>query len=50
MDSVGLHPIIVYIKRRQTNIADRVACRNIYALYTEADRIPGMSRMVRWWD
>ena len=50
MDSAGLHPIGVYIKRRQTTIAERVACWYLYAILTEAERIPGASRMVPWWD
>ena len=32
MESAGLQPIGVYIKRRQTTIADRVACLPFYAL------------------
>ena len=35
MESVGLHPIGVYIKRRHTTIAERVACRPVYELFTE---------------
>ena len=50
MDSTELHLIVVYIKRRQTTIAERVACRPVYALCTKADRMKGMIRMVRWWD
>ena len=48
MDAVLLHPIGVYIKRRQTTIADRVACRPVYSLCTESERIPGTIRMVHW--
>ena len=50
MDAVGIHHIRVYIKRRQTTIAERVACRPIYALCTEVERIPGTTRVVRCWD
>ena len=50
MESVGIHRIGVYIKRRQTTIADRVDFWPVYALYTEAERIPGTSRIVCWWD
>ena len=32
MESVGIHPIGVYIKRRHTTIAERVACRPVYEL------------------
>ena len=47
---VGLHPIRLYIKRGQTKISERVAFRPVYELCTEAEQIPGMSRMVLWWD
>ena len=50
MDSAGLHPVRVYIKRRQTAIEERVACRPVYALCTEVDRMSGTSWMVHWWD
>ena len=50
MESAGIHPIGVYIKRRQMTIAERVACRPVYAFFTESERILGMSQMVRWWD
>ena len=50
VDSVGLHPIGVYIKGRQTTIAQRMAFQPVYALFTEADRITGTIRMVCWWD
>ena len=46
MDAVGIHPIRVYIKRRQTNISERVACFPVYALCTEVKRIPGTIRIV----
>ena len=32
MESVGLQPIGVYIKRRHTTISERVACRPVYEL------------------
>ena len=50
MEAAGFHPIGVYIKRRNTTIADRVAYCPVYALCMEAERIPGTSRLVRWWD
>ena len=50
MDSAGLHPIGVYMNRNQATIADRVACRPVYAMCTEVERMPGTIRMVRWWD
>ena len=50
MDSAVLRPIGVYIKRRQTNIVERGAFWPIYALFVEAETMPGTSRMVRWLD
>ena len=50
MDAEGLHPIREYIRRRQVTISEMVACFPIYELCVEAERIPGMIRMVRWWD
>ena len=50
MESTGLHPIGVYIKSRQKTIAVRLAFRPVYALCTEAERIPGTSWLVQWWD
>ena len=47
MDSAGLHPIGVYIKRQKTTIAERAACRPVYAFCTEAERMMGTIRMVR---
>ena len=50
IDFVGLHPIGVYIKGQQTTISQKMAFRPVYALCTEADKIPGTIRMVCWWD
>ena len=50
MESVGLHPIGVYIKRLRTTMDDRVAFREVYTFCTEAEIMPGTIRMVRWWD
>ena len=47
MEAAGIHPIGAYIRRRHATISERVACRHIYELCTEAERIPGTSRMVR---
>ena len=41
-----VNTIRVHIRRWQANIADRVACRPIYELCMEAERITGMSRLV----
>ena len=46
MEAVGLCPIRVYIKRRQITIAEMVACCPVYALCTDADYMPGTSRLV----
>ena len=50
MESAGIHPIRKYILRRYATIAEKVACCHIYELCAKAERIPRMSRMVRWWD
>ena len=50
MDSEVLHPIVVYIKRRHKTIAERVVFWPVYALCTDAERIPETIRMMCWWD
>ena len=50
MEPSGIHPIGLCIKRRQTTISERVECRSVYALCTEAERMLRTIRMVRWWD
>ena len=50
MESAGIHLIRLYIRRRQETIAERVACCPIYEPFMEAERIPGTSWLVRWWD
>ena len=50
MDAAGIHPVRVYIKRRQTTIEERVDCPPVYALCTEGERMPGMIWMVHWWN
>ena len=49
MEAAGIHPTGVYTKRRQPSIEERVSCHPIYALCTEAERIPETSRLVQWW-
>ena len=49
MDAVGIHPIGVYIRRRQEIIAERAACCPIYELLMEAQRMLGMSKLAGWW-
>ena len=48
MEAMGFHPIGLYIRKRQATISERVACRPIYEICTEAERMPGTSRMVQW--
>ena len=50
LEAAGLYPIQEYIRRRQANIAEQVACRPIYELCIETDRRPGTSLLMRWWD
>ena len=50
LESAGLHPTMQYIRRWQSNIAEKVSCRPIYELSVEAERRPGMSRSMIWWD
>ena len=49
LEAAGLHLIMDYIRRRQANIAEKVACLPIYELCVEAKRRPGTSRRMRWW-
>ena len=50
MEAVGIHPIGVFIRSQQANIADIVVYFPIYELCTEAERIPGTIQMLQWWD
>ena len=50
MEAARFHPIGVYIKRQKMTIADRVACRPVYSLYTEAERMPDTNRLLQWWE
>ena len=50
MEDVGLNTIVEYIKRWQATIVEKVACHLIYELCVKAEWMPGMSRMLRWWD
>ena len=49
MYATGIHPIGVYIKRRQTTISKRLFCHPVYALCTEEENFTGTSRILRWW-
>ena len=48
MEAAGLHPIRVYIRRNQSNTAEKVACRPIYELYFEVEQMPETIWMVKW--
>ena len=50
IESAGIHPIREYIRRRQTNIAEKVDCHSIYELCAEVGQMLGTIQMVRWWD
>ena len=50
MEAAGIHPIREYIRKRQTDIAEKVACRPIYKLFADGEWMTGMIQMVRWWD
>ena len=50
LDTAAIWPIKEYIQRRQATVAVKVACRIIYELYIGAEKIPGSSRFMRWWD
>ena len=49
-EAARLHPIGMYIKLQQTTIADRLSCLPVYTLCSKAERMPGMSRLVQWWN
>ena len=49
MGAAVIHPIRVCIRRCQSIIAERVAFCPIYKLCTEAERMPGIIRLVQWW-
>ena len=50
MEGAGLRPIGEYIRRQQADISERADFRPIYDIYTEAERMPGTSRTMKWWD
>ena len=49
LEAAGLQPIIDYIRRQYTTIAENLACCPIYELYVEAEWILGTIRMIIWW-
>ena len=49
MEAAGLHTIRDYTRRQQATIAGKMACRPIYELCAEAERMPGTIRMVILW-
>ena len=46
LESAGLHPTMQYIRRWQSNIAEKVSCRPIYELCSNVKQIPGKIQMV----
>ena len=50
MESAGIHPVRVYINRRQKSISERATFLPVYVLCTEVVRMPVMIWMVHWWD
>ena len=50
MDAAGLHTIGEHIRRRQAAIAEKVICPPVHEICDEAEWMPGMIPMVRWWD
>ena len=38
------------ISRQKVTIPEKVACRPIYELCADAERMPGTSQMMIWWD
>ena len=47
IEAAGIYLIGVYITRRKMTIAERVACRPMYELCTEAERMPRSSQLVQ---
>ena len=46
METIGLHLSRVCIRRQHTTIAEGVVCCPINEMCTEAERMPGTSRLV----
>ena len=49
MDATGIWTIKEYIQRCNFTIAAQVTFGSIYELCNGAERIPGPSRLMRWW-
>ena len=50
MEAAVMWPIKEYIQRWQSTIAAQVVFCTIYKMCIGVERMPGSSRMVRWWD
>ena len=50
LDIAGMWPIKEYIQRYWDSIAAHIAFRPIYEMYMEAEKIPGSSLFMMWWD
>ena len=48
METFGIHPIGVYIRRRQATIAEKMTCCPIFDMCMEAERMLGKIRLVQW--
>ena len=49
LEASGLNPIMDYIRRRQSTIAENFAFRPVYKICVKAGRKPGTSQRVKWW-
>ena len=50
MESTVIHPVGEYTRILQANIAEKLSRQPIYEICIEAERMPRLIRMVRWWD
>ena len=48
LETAWLWSIMEYVQQRQVTVAAQVACRTIYEICTEAERMLGTSRCVQW--
>ena len=50
LNTAGIWKIKDYIQHRQDTVGAKVACRPIYELCPGAERVPGTSKFVHWWE
>ena len=48
LEAAGLHPILEYIRRKQSTIEEKVAFHPIYELCVKAYQRPGTNRRIIW--